>query len=307
MNVKISGFYDEYSGDLDKQLELIKKLGETYLCPRSVGGKNIADYTAREFIENIKPKLDAAGVKFSSIGSPIGKVGINDQAGFEKQLKQLKELIEIAKAMNCRYIRIFSFYIKKGEDPAKYREAVIEKLKKFLELAEGSGVLLLHENEKHIYGDTDDRCLDLYKSINNPNFRLIYDASNFVQCKVDPQMAYEKLKDYVVYYHIKDCDKASSVEYPLGLGDGKYKELFKDLAKRNYNGFMTLEPHTFKYALLRRFVYFTPFAPLYMRKFFKAFRKLDKLIGKKITDKVTREEVFLMQYENLKKMLAEVK
>ena len=38
-NIKISGFYDEVSGDLKTQLETIKAYGESYLCPRKINGK----------------------------------------------------------------------------------------------------------------------------------------------------------------------------------------------------------------------------------------------------------------------------
>src|SRR5699024_8464118 len=84
--VKISGFYDEVSSKLDDQIALIKEFGEQYLCPRVVDGKNIADYTAAEFARDIKPRLDAAGIKFSSIGSPIGKIGLYDDPAYESQL-----------------------------------------------------------------------------------------------------------------------------------------------------------------------------------------------------------------------------
>ena len=76
----ISGFYDEVSVDLNTQIGEIKQLGESYLCPRSVNGKNIADYTAEEFERDIKPILDKEGIMFSSIGSPIGKVNIDDES-----------------------------------------------------------------------------------------------------------------------------------------------------------------------------------------------------------------------------------
>lgn len=307
MKVTISGFYDEYSGKLDEQIAVLKQLNETYMCPRTLDGKNIADYTAAEFIRDIKPRLDAAGIKFSSIGSPIGKVNVNDEVGYASQLKKLKELVEIARAMDCKYIRIFSFFITKGEDPAKYRDVVLHKMKGFLKEVEGTGIILLHENEKHIYGDTDERCLDLYKTLNHPQFKLIYDASNFIQCGVDPMKAFELLKDYVVYYHIKDCDKETKMEFPVGLGDGKYEELFHKLNKRGYEGFMTMEPHTMKYALMRRPLFFVPVSALFASNYYKGCRKLDKILGKKITDSVTRKDVFLMQYHNLKKLLAEVK
>lgn len=305
MKVTISGFYDEVSFSLDKQIELAKELGEKYICPRNIDGKNIADYTVEEFVAAVKPKLDAEGIAFSSIGSPIGKVGINDEEGFAKQLVQLKELVKICTVMNCKYIRMFSFFMPAGEDPAKYRDAVMEKLRKFVECVEDSDVILLHENEKEIYGDTDDRCLDIYHTIDSPKLKLIYDASNYIQVGVDPNAAYEKVKDCVVYYHMKDCDKETRVEVPLGLGVTDYKKIFADLEARNYEGFMTLEPHTGKYAVGRKFLYFVPFARYMKPEFYKAFRYIDSKLGKKATDSVSRKDVFVIQYKNLKKFIEE--
>ena len=53
----ISGFYDEVSGDLNTQIKLAKSLGREYICPRTVNGKGIADYTAEEFKEKVLPVL----------------------------------------------------------------------------------------------------------------------------------------------------------------------------------------------------------------------------------------------------------
>ena len=93
--VKISGFYDEVSSDLETQCKLVKELGETYMCPRKVNGRNIASYTAEEFQREVKPTLDKYGVKFSSIGSPIGKIRWDDDDAYESQLRQLEELVKI--------------------------------------------------------------------------------------------------------------------------------------------------------------------------------------------------------------------
>lgn len=306
LNIKISGFYDEISGDLNEQIKVLKELGETYMCPRVIDGKNIADYTAEEFIKNIKPRLDAEGIKFSSIGSPIGKIGVNDDVAFAAQKQKLKELIKIAQAMDCRYIRVFSFFIKKGEDPAQYRDVVIHKMSEFAALCNGTGIVLLHENEKGIFGATPEYALDIYKSVNNVNLELLYDASNYIQCRVDPLAAFDLLKDYTAYYHIKDCDWSTRVEMPLGTGDGQYNKILKELSERNYDGFFTLEPHTGKYAVLRKIVYFVPFLALFMSNFFKAFRKIDKVLGKKVTDSVTRKEMFITQYSNLIKMIGDI-
>lgn len=88
--ITISGFYDEISSALSTQIAVLHELGETYMCPRNVDGKNIADYTFEEFKEKIFPVLKKEGVKFSSIGSPIGKVGIDDEEGLRNKRNNLR-------------------------------------------------------------------------------------------------------------------------------------------------------------------------------------------------------------------------
>lgn len=93
---------------------------------------------------------------------------------FEPHLDLFKHTVEIAKILNVNYIRIFSFFIPEGEDPLKYRDEVIKRMKQFVEIAEEAGIILLHENEKDIYGDTPERCLDLFKTINSENLKAVF-------------------------------------------------------------------------------------------------------------------------------------
>lgn len=303
--ITISGFYDEISSRLSTQIAVMHSLGESYLCPRNIDGKNIADYTFEEFEEKIYPVLKSEGVRFSSIGSPIGKVGIDDEEGFLKQKKQLAELVKIARLMGCEYIRMFSFFYG-DRDPASCHDKVVARIRELLAVVKGSGVKLLHENEKKIYGDVPERVLALYREIADEDFVLCFDASNYIQCDVDPKAAFDALKDYVVYYHVKDCSPYK-VEVPVGLGEGHYDYIVGELKRRGYEGFMTLEPHTFKYALLKPVVNFIPFAGLAMKNYFKAFRLIDKKINRSYFACASRKEVFLWQHANLTKLLAEVK
>ena len=107
---RISGFYDDGVGDLKGQLALMKRLGGKNLCPRGVNGKNIAAFSVGEFENEVLPLLKEAEISLSSLGSPIGKVGINDEEGFAAQLKKLEQLVQIAKLTDCKYIRCFSFF-----------------------------------------------------------------------------------------------------------------------------------------------------------------------------------------------------
>ena len=83
--------------------------------PSNINGKNIANFTLEEFQANVLPTLKENDVHFSSIGSPIGKIDIDDDAGYERQKAQLAELIKIAQLMECKYILVFSFYYGKRD------------------------------------------------------------------------------------------------------------------------------------------------------------------------------------------------
>lgn len=105
-------------------------------------------------------------------------------------------------------------------------------------------IILLHENEKRIYGDTPKRCLDILESVDSPYLRAIFDPANFVQIKVDPlKEAFPLLFPYIEYVHIKDALSATGKVVPPGEGDGNIKEILRFLKERGFRGFLSLEPH----------------------------------------------------------------
>ena len=186
--------------------------------------------------------MDKYGINASSIGSPIGKIGIKDE--FEPHLEKLAHTIEIAKILGTKYIRVFSFFIPKEDDPAIYRDEVMARMKAMTALAGREGVILLHENEKDIYGDIAVRCKDILDTVDSDNLRAVFDPANFVQCdQVTYPDAYEMLKDHVVYMHIKDALFADSSVVPVGHGDGRVRDILQALSDRDYDGFLSLEPH----------------------------------------------------------------
>lgn len=241
----LTGFSDEISPDIKEQFENLQKLGIRHFEIRGVNEKNVADLTLAE-AEEVKALGESYGITASSVGSPIGKIGITDD--FAEHLEKLKHVIEIAKVLGTGYIRVFSFYIPKGEDPASYREEVLHRMKAMTALAEQEGVTLLHENEKGIYGDTAPRCLDILKSVNSPHLRAVFDPANFVECgQVTYPDAFDLLCDYVVYMHIKDCTADKHI-VPAGEGIGQVEEILSQLYRGGYRGFVSLEPHLAQFA-----------------------------------------------------------
>lgn len=239
----ISGFTDEASENFDEQLKVAKELGMNYICLRGIDGKNISDISVTEFKEELLPKLKRANLKVSSFGSPIGKISWNDQEVFEKQCAQLEILCQQAISADCPYIRMFSFFINPEKITLEATQMIIEKLTTFTEIAKSFNIILLHENEKGIFGDTGERCKTLFSQINSPNFRGIFDFANFVQVKEEPEIAYDLLREWIDYIHIKDALWENGKNVLCGTGDGKISLLLKRFIDSGYHGFLTLEPH----------------------------------------------------------------
>ena len=235
MNYKICAFADEVSNDFSAQIEALKSKNIGYLEIRNLDGKNVADLSVGE-AQSIRERLENEGIRVWSVGSRLGKIGVNDT--FAPHLDEFKHTLELADALGCDKIRMFSFYIPKEEEPSVYRDTVMERLSRFVEVSEGSKITLCHENEKGIYGDTAERCLDILK--NFPEIRAVFDPANFVQCQEDTLLAWQMLEKYVSYLHIKDALCDGSI-VPAGYGTGNLGEIIK-----RYSAFgevMTLEPH----------------------------------------------------------------
>lgn len=239
-NSKITGFADEISDSLELQARLLKSLGIKYLEFRSAEGKNVADYTAEE-IKGVKRFLDREELQVSAVGSPVGKISIED--AFEAHFESYKRIVETAHILETPFIRMFSFYLPDSSKAQNYKAEVIDRLGRLKDYAKGEEIILLHENEKGIYGDTALRCLDILKALSDEHFRAIFDFANFVQCQEDTLKAYELLKPYISYIHIKDALKETGEVRPAGEGDGKVKEILTSLDSSGYSGFLSLEPH----------------------------------------------------------------
>lgn len=276
-HVVLSGFADEIDADLNKQIEVLHKLKMNYVEMRGVNGKGLVEHTLPE-VKEIKKRLDSEGIKLSSVGSPIGKILITDD--FAPHMELYKHTVEIAHMMETKLIRMFSFFMPAGQSYEPYRSQVMEQLDRMAGYAKENGVVLLHENEKGIYGDIASRCLEIMREFYGAHMKAVFDFANFVQCKQDTAAAYEMLKPYIAYVHIKDAVWESGNVVPAGAGDGQVEEILAKLKADGYQGFLSLEPHLSD---------------------FTGFSSLEKNAGEK--QPLNGEEAFTLAYESLFKIL----
>ncbi|PYI68813.1 xylose isomerase [Arthrobacter livingstonensis] len=237
----LSGFGDEVDPDPKIQAAVLTALGASHIEVRSAWGTNVADLDDDQVAE-LKSILDGAGMKVSAVASPIGKVDIGLPAAHE--VNRLRRVIEVAKALETRYIRMFSFFRSADQTPEDMRDAVMERMGLLAEEAERAGVMLIHENEKDIYGDTPERVLDILETVKSPALRAAWDNANFVQVGVKPYTdAYAMLRPYLEYLQVKDAIAGTGLVVPTGYGDGELVETLTALSRDGYAGFASLEPH----------------------------------------------------------------
>lgn len=240
----LSGFADEIDPDFETQCAHLNSLQVEWLELRSAWGVNVLDLDDKQRAE-AKRILDEHGIKVSSIGSPIGKIGIIED--FAPHLERFEHCLKVAKEFDAPYIRLFSFFIPAGDDPATHKEEVLRRMQSLGTAAQGKGVTLLHENEKEIYGDTPERCVQIFdavEAIAPDTLKLIFDPANFVQCDVRPVTdGYDQIRPHLAYVHVKDALFADDSVVPAGEGDGEVRELVRRLKDDGFDGFFSLEPH----------------------------------------------------------------
>ena len=240
MAFQISALGDEAAGPIPEQCAALAALGLTHIEVRAAGGRILID-SEPEVTEAAARAIAGAGLTVSAYASPLGKVQIDSDLGEHR--RRFGRALETARRLGTGGIRIFSFYMPAGSW-AQHRDTVLREFAWMGAEAGRAGLRLLMENEKGIYGDSPERCLDLLQAVASPHVRLLFDPANFLQCGAQPfPDAWELLRPHVGYVHIKDARRSTGEVTPAGEGDGRLPELVRALAADGYDGFLSLEPH----------------------------------------------------------------
>jgi sugar phosphate isomerase/epimerase len=237
----LSGFVDEISEEFETQCSVAAGLGLKFVEIRSAWGVNILDLDDDQ-LATVQEILRRHDLLVSSIGSPIGKIDVDEDFG--PHLERARHAADVANLLGAPYIRLFSFFIPSGDDPKVHRDEVLRRMRALAEVGEAAGVILVHENEKDIYGDTPDRCLDIIESVGSSALRVAWDPANFVQVGVRPfSEGYALLRPHLEYMQIKDAHAVDGTVTVAGDGDGQLVETIRALREDGFDGFFSLEPH----------------------------------------------------------------
>lgn len=260
-----TGFADEASTSIDKQIKVTKELGWKNIELRNIDGTNIINISDKEF-ELVNQKLDEAGIKVSSLGSTIANWGKSpdSEEDFQKSLLELKRAIPRMKKLGTKMIRGMSFGIPKNfniKDNSDLEKKIIKKLKIFVEVCENEDIIYLHENCMNYFSQSYEHMDRLLDEIDSQYFKIVFDTGNpvFSDNKIGEKPynkqttweSYQHLKRKIKHIHIKDAVfientndifPKSRFTYP-GEGNGMIIKVLKDLFINGYDGGISIEPH----------------------------------------------------------------
>src|SRR5437764_7916556 len=150
----LSAFADEISPDPQQQIDVLRACGVRHIELRSILKTNVLDLTDLQ-VREFKSLLDRHGFRLSAIGSPVGKVKIDQP--FEPHLGRFARALELCKVFDTPNVRVFSYYLPDGGRWEDWRGEVMARMAEKARRAEAADVRMLHENEHNIYGDSPER------------------------------------------------------------------------------------------------------------------------------------------------------
>jgi sugar phosphate isomerase/epimerase len=152
----------------------------------------------------------------------------------EEYLKALEKAIDAAKALNSKFVNSYCYHFALGQGVSI--DPFVRLMQRAAKYAEESGVTLLLENEAHDATGTVSGMLKILDAVNSKACKTTFDPVNYYQANDEGYPdAYERLKKYIVYVHVK-----GGCLYNPGLHSEKAKG--GTLTGRIQNGFIYYPP-----------------------------------------------------------------
>ena len=138
--IRISAFADEISQDPDRTgRRPVPARHQVHRVPRDP--RHERPRPVRRPARRVSRPAASRGFGLSAIGSPIGKIRITEP--FDEHLERFERAMDLADFYEAPRIRIFSFYMPPGDDPAMHREAVLSRMAELARRAADRGITLV--------------------------------------------------------------------------------------------------------------------------------------------------------------------
>lgn len=241
-----SGISDEAGQSLPTQVKAHKELGWCHMELRLVDGMNITSLPGDRFDEVCR-YLSENNMKVSCLASPIANWARPITCDPQLDIDELKRAIPRMHRLGAPFIRVMS-YPNDPKSPLpelEWRNEAIRRMKVLAKIAEDGGVVMVHENCSGWGGLSAENSNILLGEVNSKALKVVFDTGNPVTYGQDPWEYYKAVFKDIVYVHIKDAKKINGedVYTYCGEGDGRVRDIIRDLLANGYDGGFSIEPH----------------------------------------------------------------
>ena len=225
-------------------LEQADQLGYSALELRGVAGE--MDLTkvpelAGSRLADTRKDLAALGLVISDLGAS-SRMHEKDPTVRQAQFDEGRRFIDLAHAMDVKYVRMFGDKFPEGEPREDVMKRVADGFRQMAAHAKAAGVVVLQESHGDFTRSRD--LVEIQTAVGSPGFALLWDAHHtFVAGHEAPADTYAALGRYVRHTHLKDSKpEGTDRRYVLtGTGEVPVKEQVAVLAKAGYTGYYCYE------------------------------------------------------------------
>lgn len=232
--------------EIDEDLQMALRIGTEWGI-RKFELRTVWEKRTPRFEEEETAKLLSLvkqyGVQVVAISPSVFRSEYSDDEAAES-LEILDRSFDLAEALECRKVVVFSFRRSENEAPDSIRDEAVEILHAAADKAQRRGMELIHEPMPNLYGDTSVNLSRLVAAVGHPCFNVNWDAANL--CKAGDERVfpdgYNLLRSYIEHVHLKNWLPEENWT-TLDRGVLNWTEILAVLKRDGYDGYLTIETH----------------------------------------------------------------
>jgi L-ribulose-5-phosphate 3-epimerase len=249
-DIKLGILTDEIDDDVLTAAKFLEQYKLKWAEIRNIWGP----YNTSQPMEKIREAnkiLDEHGVKVSIEGTGFFKIPLpaetpEGQKVVDDQWKLLDTAMERAKAFGTDKIRIFTFMLRKGEEPSEKSYARIDELvREAARRAKGYRLCVENIGGGHVWSGA--QAGEFLKRVKESNVGMTWDPNNAAESGETPfPDGYRKLDPARIFHvHVRDFKHQDGKVVWTAVGDGEFDNAahIRALLKDGYKGTFTLETH----------------------------------------------------------------
>lgn len=262
--MKLTGISDEAGDALAAQISAHQELGWDTIEARFLQIGEFEKGSIHEIpdaaFDLAVQALEESGIAVAAVGSTIGNWAHSILDPMEISLGEVTRCISRCQQLETKFVRVMSYAIledgKENDLHDQHKDERFSRLREIKQRFDDAGITMVHENCMNYGGMSIAHALETLEAV--PGLKWVFDTGNPVfnadrsqprpYPRQDAWAFYEAVRDHIAHVHIKDGkwdDEKKIMTYTLpGEGDGEVKKILADLKARQYEGYVSIEPHT---------------------------------------------------------------